>query len=92
MAAACQNHLKELGASMEMFAQANDYNYTTDLSQLVPTYISELPVCPGGGTYTVSLVTTPKYNYTIYCAGTKHGIAGFAANQPYYDSIGGLGP
>ena len=51
---ACQSNLRTIdGAISQYQADGGDVSTLTDVGQLVPTYIKEVPKCPSGGTYSI---------------------------------------
>ncbi|MGA2243604.1 MAG: type II secretion system protein [Verrucomicrobiota bacterium] len=60
---ACINNLRQIDGAMQQFALENNkhvgatVNYPTDLTPYIKlNSVSQIPACPGGGTYTVSAV------------------------------------
>jgi hypothetical protein len=72
----CRANLQTLSNAEMAYRVATKTNFTTDLSKLVKVMEKELPVCPGGGTYSAILV--PKDSFTVHCSVKAHdeGIAG----------------
>lgn len=51
---ACRSNLKNIGKALEMYSTDWDGHYPPELSTLVPTYLKEIPLCPGAGLDTYS--------------------------------------
>ena len=56
---ACQSNLRTIESETVQYL-ANEGNWPDDISLLVPDYLPKLPVCPGGGTYSLDGSTPPK--------------------------------
>jgi len=91
---ACLFNLRGIVQAIELYARDHKGQMPASLTNLVPDYLTELPVCDVAGTDTCSVGYAPAGSgFTICCAGHQHGNAGAAADQPAYVSGKGfLGP
>ena len=55
---ACLNNQRQISGAKDEYALDNNNATPTTINQMVPTYISKSPSCPGGGGYTVEALGT----------------------------------
>lgn len=87
---------KSIANALEMYAGDHDGQLPDNLSELTPTYLKYVPVCPAAGrdTYSESyfrLRTREGVGYRVSCGGHNHLGAGVrGADLPtYHSGVGG---
>ncbi len=89
----CQSNLRNLASALEQYRNESEI-YPDKLSDLVPRFFSNVPVCPAVGTDTYSAgysLSDKKDEFTVACKGENHKVLGYGADQPYYNhKAGGL--
>lgn len=96
---ACQENLKTIATTMEMYAADHNGHYPKTLAELGATYLSAVPRCPATGkdTYSANLKVgrSAPHNPNDYvdyfyleCSGSHAGAQ--PASGPCYDSVRGL--
>jgi len=88
MTACCAN-LKNIFTAVEMYSADHRGKFPTELSQLVPEYLSGLPTCPLHTKDYGYLVDQKAKNYTIYCYG-KHSVLKKIPGYPQFSNSRGL--
>ncbi len=100
---ACQSNLKQIATALEMYATDHNGHYPKALSELIPTYLDNIPSCPAAGEETYSagyregaaasgnVHDWPDY-YRVVCFGAHHSDAGIGENSPAFDCAAGLTP
>ena len=100
---ACQANLKRVATALEMYATDHAGHYPSELTELLPTYLDSIPVCPAAGeeTYSKGFAAGAKAEgnvhdwpdfYRVVCAGSHHTDAKLSANSPAFDLAAGLTP
>lgn len=83
----CKSILKNTATACEMYSTDNAGRYPHSLDQLVPEYLREIPVCPGGESlgpgYHFLSATSPDA-FSICCQGLNHRPLILVANYPQY--------
>ena len=78
-----------MGTACELYSIDHDGKYPSASSQLAPSYLKTLPVCPTSKrAYWFQL---DQKGYKIVCPGNHEG-AGVGNIRPHYDERNGLGP
>ena len=92
----CVSNLKNMGASLQMYATDNSQRFPTTLSGITPSHMRSLPTCPSvNGSYPYvngfASASNPD-RYTLMCAGSpgNHRGVGDGANYPQYTLDRGL--
>lgn len=94
---ACLANLHKISLALEMYSTDHDGHYPRSLSDVVPKYLSEVPLCPSAGydTYTSGFEQgkdSPhnRYGYQDFyylsCSGHHHLDA--AVNSPAFPNVG----
>lgn len=73
--------MKTTMTACEMYSTDYHGRYPDRLSQLTPTYLKELPVCPAARTFNYHFESVKEPDlYTIYCQGHFH--SNLSPDQP----------
>ena len=65
--AECIDNVKAFEVAVVQYGIANNYAWPQTIEELIPQYIGEMPVCPGGGTYTLNLDgTSPVASCSVH--------------------------
>lgn len=92
--ASCRSNLKNIAASLEMYATDHQGEYPDSLHKLTPKYLKKIPNCPGSSDVNVYIDSYTRLEspdrYTIYCKGHNHADIGLPQNYPQYSSEYGL--
>jgi len=91
----CQANCKNISTALEMYADDNEGNFPSHLSQLTPKYLRSMPMCAGArrDTYSQSYQSSTNFDsFSFYCAGHHHKWVGVEPNYPQYNSRDGLIP
>jgi Tfp pilus assembly protein PilE len=71
--AACRSNLKKLSTAVELYAEDNRKQLPESLVDLVPRYMTSLPMCPAARQFRYRYTCNQRAdNYTIYCCGNAH--------------------
>jgi prepilin-type N-terminal cleavage/methylation domain-containing protein len=86
---ACQNNIRTMATSVELYAHDNGQVYPTSLAALMPNYMRSINKCPSAidnQSYVTGYasVSAPTDTYTIECKGSYHTDLGLPANFPRY--------
>jgi hypothetical protein len=85
----CKENLKQLSLSLERYSIDHHGSYPAALSELVPTYLDEIPRCPGGGSYSYQREVRLK-TWVLKCRGCAHNGAGLRADFPALYPVKGI--
>ncbi len=90
----CEENLRNMATTCEIYAQDYDGAYPTSLTITVGTYVQALPTCPSAGdlgaSYRNGMQTSANPNaYTLWCNGDYHADTGLSPNFPQF--ISGVG-
>lgn len=92
----CKNNLKEISTAMEMYSTDWSGRYPTDLAQLVPEYIDEIPTCRAAGavTYRMEMGEEASHNpaglrdyFYLCCSGENHLAVSVPKDLPCRNSL-----
>jgi hypothetical protein len=89
----CIKNCKKIQFALDKYAANNKGTYPSKLSDLVPQYLNEIPICKSAksDTYSISYKSSnAPLSYTFFCAGNYHKSAGAKLNQPMITSKGSL--
>lgn len=84
----CRGNLRNLSTAIEMYL-VDHKRLPEKVSELTPSYLMRLPVCPSAGRSTYLLRHTAEGGYRIDCGGDHHQLGPGALG---YDSDSGLRP
>lgn len=90
----CQSNLRNLATGVHQYSVENEH-YPTNLGEISPKYIKNIPTCPKAGTNTYTSgyeVSVDRDHFTIKCSGRNHTVMGLGENEPWYNLENGLGP
>ncbi len=89
----CRENEKKMATALELYSTDNFGRYPHDVSQMVPRYLKEIPVCPGADPTTARYIyrgTTCPDSFSIYCEGLNHQPSIGTPNYPRYDDNSGF--
>lgn len=101
LANVCRTNVLKLATALKAYSEAGEGPYPENLSQLVPDFLPELPVCPvvGKDTYSESYRWNLLYNweprsgvFELFCKGHSHKGAGWNEDEPFFNLDTGLRP
>lgn len=95
--AECKRNLKTIGTALEIYASDNDGKCPSNLAELAPSFLRDVPQCPAGGAYVYYKGKSAPQNkeglehyYYVECHGNAHSNVYPEDNLPAYSSTSGL--